>query len=692
MAGPALVILAGSVVCNCARAPETSFDSALPIDFANLASHRIECSGEWRDTKLVPAGSNVANLGPVWPESALRLAFVPKGMLSDPPVARAYAGSDLISEVRPDNPLLWNDQYISLATYAGKPCSVVFTAETDLFVAQCELTHPPATQPNILVFLIDALRPDHLGCYGYERDTSPCMDALACDGIRFNTAISQSSWTRPAVASLLTSTYPAEHAAKDRADVMRQDLPTLEGILRDAGYETQGFMSNPSCLPTWGLGNDFTRYVDVDSDIVDPGKDAVVVDEALAALRNVAGRPWFLYVHTIGPHEPYEPPSPYDRRFVGDPTSKEEAERTRQCDLYDGEIAFSDAQFGRLVDELQHLGLYDNTLIVVLSDHGEEFWEHGGTGHGTTLYDEQIRIPLLLKLPHSAGRGTQVDDIVEIIDIAPTVLAFADLTPPTTFQGISLAPLVNGEPMPARPAYASLFLERRSEYAGRNARWKYLHDVAGRSTRWYDLSADPLEQRPLSEPPPDQAALARFASRIAVGGETGLHILVTGSLREEHTIEGTVWAGALGEFGLHYLANNGEVNRTPEGLSFRITTSPGPDSPLDIVSWHEESAQQNNAHLRIALENDSPIRVSLRFDGGPAPESMVFLGPHKTPQALDDTELVPGDLAAGPQLFDPSALPRRLAVYLWYVPGAETVADQDLDPAMAEALRNLGYL
>jgi hypothetical protein len=299
---------------------------------------------------------------------------------------------------------------------------------------------------------------------------------------------------------------------------------------------------------------------------------------------------------------------------------------------------------------------------------------------------------LLVKLPNSARKGTRVDDTVEIIDIAPTVLDFTNLTPPATFQGVSLAPLVNGEPMAPRPAYASLFLEKRSAYAGRNTQWKYVHDIAGHAASWYHLTADPLEQRPLPEAPPQQAPLARFAAKISADGEKGLHILVTGSLREEHLIEGTVQADTLGEYSLHYLANNGEVNRTPEGLSFRIATSPGPDSPLDIVSWHEEGAEQNHAHLRMALDRNSPVRVSLRLDGSPAPESMVFVGPAKTPQALDNTELVPRDLTAGPQLFYPSALPRRLAVYLWYVPGPETVADRDLEPAMAEALRNLGYL
>ncbi len=686
----AAIALAVVVVLSGGCSGGISLNGATPIDLSALPQKRIEIDRDWRDVRVVPAGEHVTDLGTIPEGGAVRLAFFPKGISPESPSVAVFAGDTLVEQRAPEDAGHWSDWRIDLGPYSGRDvsCKVVFSSNCDVFLAHCELVPQAEAPPNVLVFLIDTLRPDHLGCYGYDRATSPNIDALAGDSLRFAEMISQSSWTRPAVASLLTSTYPSVHEAKDRLDVLRADLPTLAEVFRDAGYETQGFMSNPNCVPAWGFDRGFNRFIDIDSYTIKPGKDEDTVNAALAALEEAAGRPWFFYIHVVGPHEPYEPPVPYDAKF----TSASDDDHARAKALYDGEIAFTDVQFGRIVDTLKRLGIYDNTLIVVVSDHGEEFWEHGGTGHGSTLFDEEIRIPFILKLPQQQDAGKAVDGICQIIDAGPTILETLGLTIPASFQGTTLSGLAAGEPRAQPYAYSSLFFDKFSAHGARSEAFKYIDDAAQDTRAWYDLNADPGEQHPLADAPDGQAGLARLASQIAASGNDGLHILVTGSLEEKHTIDGVVEGEGLGAFSLRYLADNGEVTRTEKGVAFRIVTSPGENAPFDIVNFHKDSAEQNNADVRIDADPAQPLRIAIALDGVPAPADMVFVGPKKMPRALNGTELQPSELAAGSEGFFPSALPRRLAVYVWYAPGADTVSNENLEPGMADALKALGYL
>ncbi len=651
----------------------------------------VQRENEWRKGRAVPPGTYRILEERVPEAGVLRLSLAPRGLSTEPIVVR-IGGDGRVDErfevTRHDG---WTDRRIDVSRHAGEILRVEVASPVYWLVETCELLPREADRPNVLVFLVDTLRADHLGAFGYERDTSPRFDALAAEGLRFTQAISQSSWTRPAVASLLTGVYPPVHQARDRGDKVRSDLPTLAGALRDAGYETQAIMSNPTCLPTWGFGKGFSRFVDVDSYEVESDKDARVVDAALEALDDLAGRPWFLYVHAMGPHNPYEPPAPYDRRFrsaVRD-AGGEAAERARLMDLYDGEIAYTDAQFGRLVDALKDQGLYDNTLIVMLSDHGEAFWEHGVNGHGLDLHDEQIRIPLVVKLPGGGKAGEVRSDLAEIVDVAPTVLEVLDVPAPPSFQGRSLLRAADG---PNRAAYSSLFLEMSSAVAARTATAKFIEDATGGGRQWFDLASDPGETRPLLEPPAGSDFLERHAEAILSTAGHGLHLLFTGSLLEDHTFTGTVEGAIVGDVRLRYLARNGEVQRTPEGVTFRIRTQLGSDVPGGLVEWHEEGAEQNNARLSLDVDPDRPVRISVQLDGEPVPVSSAYVGADMTNRPLDGAEFMPRDLRAPPQAFFVSALPRRLAVYVWYVEKPSVVADEDLDPGMAEALEALGYL
>lgn len=358
-----------------------------------------------------------------------------------------------------------------------------------------------AGPPDIILISIDTLRPDHLGAYGYGRDTSPVLDSLAARGATFANAFAQSSWTLPSHVSLMTSTYASVHQVDTERRSMPKSIPTLAQSLQAHGYETTGFVSWIYLAAKFGFARGFDRYHELipppelqDSSSKHSVRSAGVVDSVLAwanardgsAARNAEskdrkdthrkdahrtdsasdGRPFFLFVHFFDPHMDYDPPLADARRF--DPTIESteagsydalkpyiaglsaevppipNAVIRRAIDLYDAEIRYTDRELGRLFGGLRRLGLLDRAVIVVTSDHGEEFGEHGSMeGHQWTLYDEVLHVPLLVAAPE-VQPGTRIAPIVESIDIAPTLLEWAGIETPPSYQGRSLHALLNG--------------------------------------------------------------------------------------------------------------------------------------------------------------------------------------------------------------------------------------------------------
>ncbi|UCH29251.1 MAG: sulfatase-like hydrolase/transferase [Myxococcales bacterium] len=327
-----------------------------------------------------------------------------------------------------------------------------------------------AVSGNVLFIVIDTLRADHLPLYGYDQVSTPNLDRFADDAVRFDQAFTNSSWTRPSFASILTGRLPSSHGVMAKSDALPDALVTLPEALKGAGYATGGFATNFNVAPYFNFHQGFDEYVFLEPEFVLgaddasaklllmqfvrqrieklraakgdvlPGtayQDAATVNAALTGWidRREAG-PWFLFVGYMDPHDPYFA-HPYDGSGYAraahqhpDPT-----EAPALAKLYDGEIAYWDAEFGKLLDALRQRGLYDDLTIIVTSDHGEEFNEHGGFWHGTTLYDEQVRVPLLVKLPQARRGGTVVRHWVQSIDLMPTVLKQLDLEVPEGVQG-----------------------------------------------------------------------------------------------------------------------------------------------------------------------------------------------------------------------------------------------------------------
>jgi arylsulfatase A-like enzyme len=413
---------------------------------------------------------------------------------------------------------------------------------------------------NVVLISLDTLRPDHLSCYGHARETSPTIDALAARGVRFADASSAAPWTLPSHATMFTGLYPSRHGVKDYSHRLPAERVTLAEILREHAFQTFAVIN------TWNIADPrfeiFQGFEPADVHYVHetvpgPGGSKVVentgAEVARVARAWLAGRdrarPFFLLAHFYDAHTDFTP-APEDRAALVGPYSGKLDGSTAQLlairaqgvrlgaddlrylrELYDAEIRGLDRVLGGLFDFLEEEGLARETLIVLTSDHGEEFQEHGGLLHGRTQYEELLRVPLVLAGP-GIPRGRVVDQPVSLVDLLPTILGRLGIAPPPDLDGLDLAPAWEGARLPERLLFGEA--DHNNVVAGkqvidvrRMARLGHeklhLERDTGR-TRLYDLARDPREQHDLASGAPErvaflQGALARFLDG-AVAGET----------------------------------------------------------------------------------------------------------------------------------------------------------------------------
>lgn len=375
-------------------------------------------------------------------------------------------------------------------------------------------------QPNILIMICDAVRPDHLGCYGYPASISPNVDKIASEGVVFLSAITPAPYTLPAMASLMTSNRPFMHGARqvfidppegrtpvegsDCADVPLADSKTtLAEILKERGYATAAFVSTSMLDSVFGMDQGFDTY---DDEFEGPERRADLTSrKVLGWLEKNANRKFFLWVHYYDPHIPYDPPPPFDKiHDLSEDAS--DRERSRKAALYDGEIAFMDKQIGLLMSRLETLGLNDRTIVVILSDHGEHLGERNGYfGHGTWLYDRTLKIALIIKYRRLMNEGKKITGLVRTIDIAPTLVDILGLPPPEGAEGVSLLPMMMNRP---HREIASVYSESDATHFAqpggrlrsiRTSRWKYIYAPGGDKDELYDLLEDPGESNNIKD-------------------------------------------------------------------------------------------------------------------------------------------------------------------------------------------------
>ena len=359
---------------------------------------------------------------------------------------------------------------------------------------------PARSRPNLLFISVDALRADRLGAWGYGRPTSAHIDAFAREAVIFENAQAQSSWTLPALASVMTSLYSSTHRCWTFLDRLDEDYETLAERLHAEGWRTAAVASHVFLGRRYGLDQGFSSYDEslVRENIL-TSHEAITSQQVtqkglrwLAELPDDAG-PWFLWLHYFDPHALYLAHEGVSAAFG---TQKAQ-------DLYDGEIAFTDQAIGQLLAGLASLGMAEHTVVFFFADHGEEFGDHGGTAHGHSLHSELLHIPLIVRAPGFAPR--RVSAPVRQVDVMPTALELLGLPVPEGLEGTSLVPAMRGEPLPDLPVLGELRQSplHRSDSLERGG-WKLMVDRAQKTVALYDLTRDPEEHEDVAASHPER--------------------------------------------------------------------------------------------------------------------------------------------------------------------------------------------
>jgi arylsulfatase A-like enzyme len=428
---------------------------------------------------------------------------------------------------------------------------------------------------NIALITVDSLRTDHVGCYGYDRDTTPNIDDLSVDSQVYTQAISHACATRPSFPSILTSTHGMLYGGFDH--LSEKQIP-LSVPLSEAGYATAGFHSNPYLSTKFGYDRGFDTFSDskenpslvsrlrryVSNNVsgslhdflswvydkteehagVDVGsyyKDATTLTDEALAWAESAEEPWFLWVHYMDPHHPYIPPDEYQvfgetlsrrrgvklrQKVLDDPDSLSEQDWSELTDLYDAEIRYTDAEIGRLLENL------DTACWALTADHGEEFYEHGNFGHKNRFYEEHVHVPLLLG---GTGEAGVYEDLVGLNDVPVTLLNEADVAVPNTYRGYDMR---SGERKRVLGGWADDIgadLES-ARLMNRTVDEKYIRDEATGSEQLYSLDEDPGEQTNViddRDASDHDTAIGSFLDEIRTTSDRSYSVEVDADLEEQ---------------------------------------------------------------------------------------------------------------------------------------------------------------
>jgi arylsulfatase A-like enzyme len=482
------------------------------------------------------------------------------------------------------NPHRWERRVLDLTRFAGSSVVLSLSAISDApgtlafwgapVVRQRVDPSAEAKGPRAVILIQgDTLRTDHLDVYGYERPTAPTLRRLAEEGALFQHAITQTSWTKAATPSVLTSLYPSTHGVHQIPDRLPVSATTIAEVFRDAGYATLSFSSVSFTGQFTNLHQGFEELHELESTVGRAGPRGAktareYVDRLVEWIDDHDDVPFFIFLHVFDPHSPYEPYRPYDTMWA-DPKGREEYLRQQEAlkkvvknaflaqrgmatpdelrqagvdpeaylryskDWYDGSIRGMDDELGRLVERLQERGLRDKSLLAFYADHGEEFHDHGRMWHGQGVYGEMIRVPLIFWGPGRLAKGTRVEEPVALIDVMPTLIELSGLKAPPGLQGRSLRPLVSPGPgsvaaslgaWEPRPVIAEKQPQGDTEhpsaseaYAIIEKEWKLIHNVIRAPEQpefeLFDFYKDPLDQKNVAAEHPE--TVGRLAKDLA---------------------------------------------------------------------------------------------------------------------------------------------------------------------------------
>jgi arylsulfatase A-like enzyme len=550
-------------------------------------------------------------------------------------------------------------------------------------------TAKPA-RPNVLLISLDTLRADHLGCYGYRKPYTPNLDRFAASGVRFTNCRCQTPWTLPSHMALFTSLLPTDNGVDGINKVLPSDVPTLAQLLRQEGYRTAALVNDGQMKRHWGFARGFQSWREFPVD-TPAGSCPNITAQAITWLQDNAGpSPFFLFLHYYDPHAPYDAPGPYRRKTGATLTGPEtrklcEQYRTPAANLrepalladliaaYDAEIAWLDDELGKLLAAVP-----ENTLVVIFSDHGEAFEEHGWMMHGATLYEEEVHVPLIVRLPDGGPKRKVVDDPVMLLDVAPTILARCGVHVPAHFQGTDLAPLWEGGQLKERLILA----ETKAVLEGRYCLSVTLYPLKGIYSLFdnrFELYKLPDEQTDLANRDKAAAEALRKPLRAWMDSQQFWMLHAVGQGDYEATLEPS--EGGFGLFipvGLDPERDDVEAVAKGRALHWHVYPAPGRPKALFLQPARPEAA----------------LRVRFKINGIEVPEQIYLGKDGRHPAALPVT--VPADLPALSPFLERSSPVERPGFHLFRHRGSAVRGPHPRvaspDPATLRQLRSLGYL
>jgi arylsulfatase A-like enzyme len=606
---------------------------------------------------------------------------------------------------------------------AGRLTTIVLLAGL-CFSMSCGSEH---RRLNLVIIGVDTLRRDHLGCYGYEVEASPHIDRLASRGVVFEDVVAQSPWTLPSFATVFTSLYPTQHnagflepGAGPFGNRMRTAFPPLAMILLKQGYSTGAIINAPALAPEFGVDRGFEFYDTTPR--WDQRRADEVTEDALSWIDMNKENPFFIFVHYFDPHLTYEPLAPYDTIFdpdyagklgsvfgretyfgmqealavEGDPVVEADWNHIRA--LYDGEIAFTDRAVGELLEGLDERGLSENSLVVFLSDHGEEFFDHDGFEHGHTLYDELIKIPLIFSLPGIVPEGVRISQQVRLLDVLPTVLDLMGITWKTHMEGSSLWSLMGNEGLvedakvallPQQFAYSESMLYGTEKKSVTAYPWKLIYDTVSDEQMLFNLAQDPGEHQNLVQQHSETHAVFEdilFRTLFGISETWYIEFDAGGQPRDFYIQLSVPSKPVSGSFRMHrFFDSDGRLVRSDR----LVVQQSGTHRNRVLTIDGAELKGKLTLALKVAPKR-VPLTFDLRIDGQPAGDK-TFLG-----EGLASPEGIPFTYKArrrGPGRGTPATRPQPPYFVVWHGGGEyEIDTPVKLGEDTERQLRALGYI
>jgi choline-sulfatase len=560
------------------------------------------------------------------------------------------------------------------------------------------LSAEPA-RPSVVMVVVDALRPDHLGCYGYDLPTSPRIDELAAGAVVFDNAIAQAPWTKGSLATVFTSLYSFQHGVTNWDGVLPDRCVTLGEILRDGGYATIAVINMVGLAGRFGVVQGFD---DISVALKHRRGAAATTDQVIDLMKQRAA-PYFIVIHYFDVHVPYRPPLEYldmmnairEHGSAGaEPSASEMPSRPKPADKilkYDSCVRYVDGEIGRLIDYLVDAGLRRETILIVTADHGEAFAEHGVYGHGAEAYDEAIRVPLIISYPARYTDPLRIEAQVRHVDLMPTILDLTGLEDDEHREGTSLAPLMDGAVrqsgarsiFPLDVAFCDCTARTiPGKMALRSLGWKIIVEPVTSLVELYDLKEDPGETTNLwGVGLPAEASLLEILKRVPSVSLRGWRLAMLGG-RSGSTYRAEVRVAGRGRF-----SQIGSIAGLEKNLSVDVTEDSTSMNILDKVRGMHIVYFDTEPH-------DAAIEVTITRTSGSGP-TVVHVGPSGQKQLGEKLSLRPQDASGLAAAFEDKHFSGESEVYMWWLPGrALEVAREkrSLTPEEKRRLKALGYI